>query len=222
MSATPTTKNDYAYTEIRRRILLGELAAGSAIPQAVIAAELGLSTTPLREAIRRLSAEGLVEVTAHRDARVTAVTVEEARHLYEVREHLDPLATRLAASRRTEGDVEEIERRLQALSPLQATSDLDGLLAHRAFHRAIYHAAHNPILAATLDQLWDKADRYRVVTLQHSAATAADRTRVAAEHQALYEAVRDQRDEDASAVMLDHIQHSLGRRAVELLAETGT
>lgn len=221
MSATPTTKNDYAYTEIRRRILLGELAAGTAIPQAVIAAELGLSTTPLREAIRRLSAEGLVEVTAHRDARVTPVTVEEARHLYEVREHLDPLATRLAAQRRTDSEVVEIERRLEALSPLHATSDLDGLLAHRAFHRAIYHAGHNPILSTTLDQLWDKADRYRVVTLQHSAASTSDRERVAAEHQALYEAVRDQREDDACDVMRSHIRHSLGRRAVELLAETG-
>ena len=99
------TKNDYVYAQLRTRILTGELEAGSVIGQARLASELGVSTTPLREAIRRLAAEGMIDLEAHRDARVTEVTADEARHLYQVRESLDPLATSLAARNRTGADL---------------------------------------------------------------------------------------------------------------------
>lgn len=210
------TKNDYAYAEVRRLILGGQLGAGEVIPQARLAKELGLSTTPLREAIRRLAAEGLVEVSAHRDARVAALTADEAAHVYEVRETLDPMAAGLAAERRTDADVSVIEERLGRLTPLQV-GDVDAMLAHRAFHQAVYGAAHNPVLTSALDQLWDKADRYRTLVLAQR-PTRADQRRVAAEHRALAEAVRDGDAEGAAQVMLTHVLGSHGRRAIETLA----
>lgn len=161
------TKNDYAYAELQRRILTGVLPAGAVIPQAKLAAEIGVSTTPLREAIRRLSAEGMVELEAHRDARVTPVSADEARHLYQVRENLDPLAAALAAQMRTASDIAAISAAFDRLSPIASASDLDALVRHREFHRTVYRASGNPVLIDILERLWDKADRYRVIGLSH-------------------------------------------------------
>ncbi|GHG61061.1 hypothetical protein GCM10012320_35910 [Sinomonas cellulolyticus] len=220
MSAPATgifTKNDYAYSELRTRILTGQLAAGSVIPQVHLAEELGLSTTPLREAIRRLSAEGMIQLEAHRDARVTALSAAEARHLYEVRESADPLAAGLAAERRTAEDLARIEAALGRLSPIRDAADLNALLAHRDFHRAVYSSSHNPILTDILERLWDKADRYRLVGLRSRGDSPGDSERVAAEHRAIYEAVRSGDSDAAAAVMREHISASLGRRAIDAL-----
>jgi DNA-binding GntR family transcriptional regulator len=78
------TKSDFAYTRVRELILSGELGPGSVINQAVLAKEIGISTTPLREALRRLMQQNVVELDAHRDARVTQLNAEEARDLLEV------------------------------------------------------------------------------------------------------------------------------------------
>jgi DNA-binding GntR family transcriptional regulator len=91
------TKSDFAYRRVREMILSGELEPGGVINQAILAREIGISTTPLREALRRLKQQGLVELDAHRDARVTELSAEEARDLLEVRRSLDPLAASLAA-----------------------------------------------------------------------------------------------------------------------------
>src|SRR5690349_21999461 len=99
-----STKSDFAYTTMREKILSGEFEPGQTLNQATLARTIGISTTPLREALRRLKSEGLVELDAHRDARVTELSLEEARDLLEVRRSLDPLAVSLAAERRTRGD----------------------------------------------------------------------------------------------------------------------
>lgn len=213
------TKNDYAYGQLRTRILTGTLEAGSVIGQAKLAAELGVSTTPLREAIRRLAAEGMIDLEAHRDARVTAVSAEEARHLYQVRESLDPLAVSLAAQNRTKSDITRIEFALSRLEPITDAGDLEALLRHREFHRAVYRASANPVLIDILERLWDKADRYRLVGLRHGGDTERDRTRVEAEHAAIYEAVATGNADAAAEVMTEHIRRSLGRRAIIALSD---
>ncbi|MFD7660657.1 GntR family transcriptional regulator [Actinosynnema sp. NPDC059797] len=86
------TKAEFAYHEVRQRVLTGAPAPGAVINQGAPAEEIGISTTPLREALKRLKAEGLVELGAHRDARVAEQRAEEARDLLEVRRALDPLA----------------------------------------------------------------------------------------------------------------------------------
>jgi DNA-binding GntR family transcriptional regulator len=211
------TKNDYAYAELRTRILNGELEAGAVIPQARLAQELGVSTTPLREAIRRLTAEGMIQLEAHRDARVTDVSAAEARHLYEVRESVDPLATALAAERHSESDLALMSRTLERLTPIRDVTNLDALMAHREFHRAVYRASGNPILIDILEKLWDKADRYRLIGLRAGGDTADDSERVATEHQAIFAAVAGGDPEAAAEVMRAHIGRSLGRRAIDAL-----
>src|SRR4051794_40409063 len=160
------TKSDFAYTRVRELILSGELEPGAVIHQALLAKEIGISTTPLREALRRLKQQGLVELDAHRDARVTQLDAEEARDLLEVRRSLDPLAAGLAAERRTKADIAELRAAYHGLGALPTEPTLAQLMTHRRFHSAIYRASHNALLVEMLDGLWDTADRYRRHGLQ--------------------------------------------------------
>jgi DNA-binding GntR family transcriptional regulator len=211
------TKAGYAYSEVRERIMSGVLPQGATVSQEALAAELNVSTTPLREAMRRLASEGLVILDAHRDARVAPLTAAEARSLFEIRQQLDPLAVRLAAERRDDADAVHIRAAAASLEPLDAGSGLAALEAHRAFHAALYRASHNDLLIGLLDGLWDKADRYRRAALETREDSPDDRARVQAEHQAMMAAVLDGDPAAAEEHMRSHIANSLGRRAIDIL-----
>ena len=210
------TKAESAYELVREQVLRGDLVPGAVIAQATLARELGISTTPLREALRRLMTEGLVELDAHRDARVTRLTAEEARDLIEIRRSLDPLAAALAAERRTREDLALIRSTAAELLPLRTDPDTAELLTHRRFHAAIYSASHNQMLVQTLDGLWDKADRYRRLALENG-RTEEDLDRTHTEHRALVEAIAAGDSDTAAAVMLAHVDASLGARAADRL-----
>lgn len=210
------TKSDLAYTRVRALILTGRLQPGAVLPQASLAREIGMSTTPLREALRRLRQEGLVTLDAHRDARVAPLDATEARELVELRQSLDPLAASLAASRRTEEELAEIGAVLAGLESLPSHPSFEQLDHHRRFHAAIYRAAHNALLAEALDGLWDRSDRYRVHALEVE-RDEGDRARSAEEHRLLLAAVRDGDGEAAADVMRRHVAASLGARAAERL-----
>jgi DNA-binding GntR family transcriptional regulator len=210
------TKSDYAYTRIREGILSGEYAAGTVLHQATLAKTIGISTTPLREAMRRLMTEGLVELDAHRDARVSDLSAEEARDLLEVRLCLDPLAASLAAERRTRDDIHRMRETLTGVKPLLSNPTVHDLVTHRAFHTALYEASHNHLLISTLNGLWDKADRYRRLGLEvvRSQDELDQKDR---EHQEMLDAVVRGDHEGASAVMRQHINTSLGAKAASRL-----
>ncbi|MBN9738177.1 MULTISPECIES: GntR family transcriptional regulator [unclassified Pseudonocardia] len=210
------TKSDYAYLTLREMILGGQVEPGAVLNQATLARTIGISTTPLREALRRLSTEGLVELGAHRDARVTGLSAEEARDLLEMRRSLDPLAVGLAAERRTRDDIRRIREAAVAVSPLPERPAAHDLDAHRRFHAALYGASHNELLIHTLDGLWDKADRYRRAALPDR--TRDERDEKAHEHVALVDAVVAGDSEGASTLMLRHIDTSLGAKAAARLA----
>ena len=212
------TKSDFAYMRVRELILSGELEPGTVINQATLAREIGISTTPLREALKRLKQQGLVELDAHRDARVAALDAEEARDLLEIRRSLDPLAASLAAERRTKQDVAEMRASLEGLEALPSNPTLEQLVAHRRFHSAIYRASHNALLVETLDGLWDTADRYRRHGLQVE-RSAEERGEKAREHTLLFEAIVEGDGETAADVMRAHIETSLGAKSAWRLAK---
>lgn len=222
------TKSETAYQTLRDRILRGDLAPGRVLQQRELAADLGISTTPLREALRRLMTEGLVDLDSHRDARITDLRAEQARDLLELRMALDPLAAALAAERRTSEDLAHMRSALQGLEPLAGRPGIDQLSAHRRFHRAVYAAGHNALLVASLEQLWDQSDRYRLFALSDdrptanvSAAVDDSSTSVdkAAEHRALVDAIADRDADTAKSIMREHVGTSLGARAARRLGQ---
>lgn len=212
-----TTKSDFAYLKLRNQILSGELAPGAVLNQASLAPSIGVSTTPLREALRRLKSEGLVELDAHRDARVTPLTAEEARDLLEIRRSLDPLAAALAAERRTKDDIQALRAAVVGLEPLRTDPAVLHLVAHRRFHAAVYLASHNELLISTLDGLWDKADRYRRLGLGPDHGQA-ERDQKAAEHAALVDTIVAGDSAGAAEIMRRHIDTSLGAKVAARLA----
>jgi DNA-binding GntR family transcriptional regulator len=211
------TKSDLAYTRVRELILSGTLAPGAVLPQAALAHQIGMSTTPLREALRRLKQEGLVELDAHRDARVRPLDATEARDLLELRRSLDPLAASLAAQRRTDADLDDLRAALDGLEALSTSPSIAQLESHHRFHAAIHRASHNALLVQTLDGLWVKTDRYRRHGLE-SGRSHEERDARAAEHRRLFEAVRDGDAETAAELMRRHVETSLGARSADRLA----
>jgi DNA-binding GntR family transcriptional regulator len=177
-----------------------------------------MSTTPLREALRRLKQEGLVELDAHRDARVRPLDATEARDLLEMRRSLDPLAASLAAQRRTEADLTDVRAALDGLEALSTRPSLTQLESHHRFHAAIHRASHNALLVDVLDGLWVKTDRYRRHGLE-AGRSDAEREARAVEHRLLFEAVRDGEPDTAAELMRRHVETSLGARSAGRLAD---
>lgn len=213
------TKADFAYASVRERILSGEFAPGSVLNQELLATTIEISTTPLREALRRLGSEGLVTLDAHSNARVAPLSADEARDLFEVRRSMDSLAAGLAAQRRTQQDIAAMEAAGEELRPLIEGVGPQVLAAHRAFHTALYRASRNAMLVSMLDGLWDKADRYRRLGLELLSGSGATRVQDYQEHFELMQAVVEGDAARAEAVMHRHVQASLGSLAARALRE---
>jgi DNA-binding GntR family transcriptional regulator len=212
------SKSDAAYAEVRDRILSGDLAPGSVLPQYDLAESLHMSITPLREALRRLRGEGLVDLDVHRDARVAPLHAKEARELFEIRLSLDPLSAELAARRRTRVDIEEMRRNVERLLPVTKEWGEQALVAHREFHRAVYVSSHNERLIELLDGIWDKSDRYRRMGLELPPGEAP-RLRDHKEHHTMMQMIIDGDADGVGALMRNHIRLSLTASAIQALEE---
>jgi DNA-binding GntR family transcriptional regulator len=202
------SKSDLAYEQVRAMILSGELAPGTSLAQKQLAESIGMSVTPMREALKRLMTEGLVELASYKDARVTSVTAEEVRDFLEVRLSLDPLAVFLAAQRHTEDDARRIRLAAADLRPVNRHEGEAALTAHRDFHAALYSASHNTRLVQMLSELWDHSDRYRRLGLALPEA-GTSRRRDYEEHLRLSQLVLDRDAEGARSVMIDHVNLSI-------------
>jgi DNA-binding GntR family transcriptional regulator len=151
---------DRAYLAIRELIVSLELPPGSLIDERQLVESLGIGRTPVREALRRLAQEQLVEVFPRRGMFVTGVDVRDLARISEVRTALEPEAARLAAGRASDEERDE----LAALSDqIGRGTDLMGL--DERIHRAIYAAAHNHLLEKTLGEYYVLALRIWVIAL---------------------------------------------------------
>lgn len=209
------TKSEAAYAELRRRILDGSLAPGTVLNQEGLAPALGVSVTPLREALRRLEGEGLVEFRSDKMASVIPLTRCELNELREVRLCLEPLAAGLAAIRATP----EERSLFTSLAQLPPTNDmLVWHAAHGSFHRAIHEAARNTVLTESLVRLWERLTRYRLVALNDG---DYGQTWSGAGHSHLADVISAGNIEDAERLMFDHLQVALGGELASLEGRFG-
>ena len=190
---------DQAYHAIRGLIVSLELAPGAVIDERQLVERLAIGLTPVREALRRLAQERLVEVYPRRGMFVSGVDVRELARLSEVREVLEPEAARLAAERATDADRRELGALLAELDTAGGElMDLD-----ERIHRAVYRAAHNDLLEATLEQYYVLALRIWSMALDR----AHDLEEAVEEHRALLEAIRSGDAERAADTMRAHVQN---------------
>lgn len=206
-----TTKADGAYLELRNQILLGTLEPGSRVDYIQLSAELGVSITPLREALRRLEADHLVVRSAHRDVVIADLTRQEASELVAVRRELDLLAARLAAAQMTAGelararelvagqDEREAVRYLREAGLPVAAGGLGSV--NRAFYRMVYCGSGNQVLIQYRDAISTRTERY-VILARQIYPVAPDAFRLL--HERLLTALQDRDAEAAVEVMQAH------------------
>jgi DNA-binding GntR family transcriptional regulator len=143
---------DQVHAALREQILSGELERGSRLPQETLAAELGVSRTPLREALRRLAGEGLVTLQPNYGATVAQLDFGDMRDAWTARLVIEPPAARLGAERRPQA---ELERMQAAIDAQRAHGDpASSLDANREFHLALVATSGNPHLIHLAELLW--------------------------------------------------------------------
>jgi DNA-binding GntR family transcriptional regulator len=206
------TKTDAAYAELRRRILDGDLPPLSSINQEEIARSLGVSTTPLREALRRLESEGFIISAAHRDATVAPLDLDQLSDLYDIKVELECYAVRLAAQRVVDTDAAAMLRAI-AGQPGSGASDDEIWAANRETHSTFCGVSHNPLLSEFLKAVWDRFERYRSILAPVVLDPEVDR-----EHALIVAAIIDHDADRAAKEMRQHSSH--GRAAVEAALET--
>jgi DNA-binding GntR family transcriptional regulator len=190
---------DKAYHEIRGLIVSLELAPGALIDERDLIERLGIGRTPVREALRRLAHERLVDVYPRRGMFVTGVDVRQLARLSEVRAVLEPEAARLAAERATDDD----RARLDALLAELDAGGSELMQLDERIHRAVYRAARNDLLEATLEQYYALALRIWMLALERT----QDLEEAVEAHRDLLEAIRDGDGERAAQTMRDHVEN---------------
>lgn len=194
------TKYSYAYHRVREMILDGRLAPGSQVSQPRLARDLGISITPLREAMKQLDAEGLVRLSSFRTVVVSTLGQDEIEDLLAIRAALDPLAAQLAASQSTKVERRQLDAAGSYLAKTFQGSDRFDLC--QQYFSLLYRMSGNGILMELLDPVWVKAYRY-----YQQSAFASEQDDTALEHigsqlQAVTRAIVAGNPEDAQSSMM--------------------
>jgi DNA-binding GntR family transcriptional regulator len=202
-----------ALERLREAIIMGELTAGTPLRLEDLARTLGMSISPIREAVRQLEALGLAEHVPHHGAKVMGLDVEELRELFSIRLALEGMAVRRAAELFEPSDAEAARAQLHAYDEARRRGDIrQAVRSHGAFHFALYEAARSAWLLRLIRPAWDSCERYRPVLLAKGAVQ--DR------HEELdgqLLAACESNDGDAAARALhDHLELAADIYAVEL------
>ncbi len=200
---TQVSLNQKAYAEIRRRILNGELIAESALSEYQLAEELQLSRTPVREAVKRLEREGLVQAIPNRGTFVAKLTAEDISEIYQVREQLEGFAARLAAETMPDEVIERLEKEIGTLNMLASEGHLAEIVnSDVRLHQQIIAATQNSRLIALLGTLDDQM--YRVRALFPQSPQWLKDTLV--EHAKIVEAIKAHNGPGAEKAMKAHLR----------------
>lgn len=213
MARTPIRVNNTLYSQVyywlRDQILNMEIPPGTRLKVEELAQELGVSNTPVREAIRQLTKDGLVETLPYRGSVVKRITPKEVIDIYDVRLVLEGLAVRLATENATPQDLEQIEEYVHQYERAFHTDDVVlGLEADFAFHDRIAQASGNQVLMEVLQGL-----DARIHTLRRIDRGKMRRQESLEDHRAICEALKARDAQKALEAMSQHItkgkQHAL-------------
>ncbi len=196
---------------LRADILSGEFDPGAVLRQEYLADKYRTSRMPVRDALRVLENEGLVELVHNKGAVVAALNADECREIYEIRGALESLALRLAIPELTNRQLEEAGA---ILNRAERAGLSDFGVLNTAFHAKLYEPCRRPRLLAEIAKLADLADRYlRVAAVQLDYVQRSHR-----EHRALLQACYDRDDDAAVACLRDHIE-AAGRALFDMLSD---
>lgn len=199
------TGADLVYARLREAILHGRLEAGLVVSQVQLARELGVSRTPLREAVRMLQREGLVSGEANRMVQVAPFSIEDVEELYAVRIANEALGIQLTVPNMSADDDRWLEESLRELAKFASEGDVDAWeQRHRAFHTHLVRGGRKR-LCTMLSELYDHAERYRrlYITAEPRAMSIG-----AVEHEAIVEACHARDAAGAGAELARHLSRT--------------
>ncbi len=207
------TVTEMVTVALRQSIVLGRLSPGERLDQGRIAELLGVSITPLREAIRVLEGEGLVTLFPNRGAYVAKLGVEQVNELYTMRSAIEALISGLGAERITDDALADLSRVLDLMETCTKNREYARLIEYnREFHFITYRASGMPWVCEFIEQFWNRGARYRYVyiCLEGKAAEALK------EHRTIYEACRAHDRDSAEKLVREHMEDTR-RTVVEYL-----
>jgi len=190
---------------LRDMIISGEIAAGSRVLERALCERLKVSRTPLREALKLLEAEGLVEISQNKGARIMLFTPTEAMNLFEVLAGLESLAAEIAATRMSDAELAHIEDMHERMCGFYRSGEKGPYFElNTAVHEAIMRGSGNPVLVATQAGLMLRAKRGNLMSILDPARWAE----AVSEHSAIVEALRARDPERARMVWRDHLERT--------------
>jgi DNA-binding GntR family transcriptional regulator len=192
--------NDYKplreviFNTIREAIIIGELKPGERLMEVQLAEKMGVSRTPVREAIRKLELEGLVEMLPRKGARVANLSEKDIMDVLEVRSTLDGLASSLSALRITDDEIKELKHILAQFITCVEKNNLQGSIRKDVeFHDVIYRSSRNDKLIQISNNLREQVQRYRVIYMKDYSSSSE----LVKEHTEILDAI-SRRDPDAA------------------------
>lgn len=195
-----TTVAEAAYAKLKAAIISGELRPGDPLKERELVMQMGVSRTPIREALQRLSFEGLVEISPHRGARIRALKLEEARELYELRRALEGMSAELAADR-AGADAARALFTLAERSTREGGPTCQSLLINHEFHMGLARLAGNERLAQSIERTLDLVSLWRM----NAVAIGVAYRDTAFEHRAILTAVITGDGLEARRLMESHL-----------------
>ena len=197
-------RRDVVYNTLREAILKGELKPGERLMELQLASKLGVSRTPIREAIRMLELEGLAVTIPRKGAEVAKMTVKDMEDVLEVRESLDELAAKIACNKITEEQLQTLSKVKDAFEESTKTTDIKQIAMYdEKFHDVIYESTGNVRLVNLLNNLREQIYRYRVEYLKNVEVYP----RLIEEHETILKALQDRNQELVVEAMRDHVEN---------------
>ncbi len=196
---------EMVFESMREAIIQGRLKPGERLMEIQLADEMGVSRTPIREAIRKLELEGFVVMVPRKGAFVAGISVKDIVDVFEVRAALEALAAGLAAERITPDELEELERSLVAISEVSTKDDIDAMVeTDTNFHELIYRASRNERLFQIVIHLKEQIQRFRTTSLSQPGRSKD----ALEEHRKMVEAISDRNVEVAQNLAREHIENA--------------
>lgn len=200
----PQTVAEGVYQHLRRELLSGRLEAGQWLREQELAEALQVSRTPVREAIRQLAQEGLLQIEVNRGVRVRDLSLEEAVATYEVRSHLEGMAASLAA-RNIDGNARAaLEEHLSAMNEVDPEDQAEHIRTDNEFHALVARLSGNPVLEELVEKLSERVMRVKILTRDVNVSATAR-----AQHAQIVDAISRGDEAAAEAAMREHVRTNL-------------
>ncbi|MCI9124133.1 MAG: GntR family transcriptional regulator [Eubacterium sp.] len=195
---------DVVFRTLRKAILKGDLKPGERLMELQLASKLGVSRTPIREAIRMLEQEGLAVTIPRKGAEVAKMTEKDMEDVLQIREALDDLAVQVACDKMTEEQLAELTLKMHHFENAVQDDQLEKIVEYDvAFHELIYEASDNPKLVTLLSNIREQIYRYRVEYLKEK----ENYPTLVQEHRAIVDALSQKNKKRVADVMRIHIRN---------------